>query len=115
MRLLALTTLAVLLFASAANAQYVGITGTAFDGAQGVFTYNRACHAAHPGSRMCTSEEVLETVNPPTLGSPGEIAWVRPVFKPSSTGSSSLWLADASGIGGRHSELTLCVLNIRLH
>ena len=53
------TTLALLfllLFATAADAQYVGVTEEAFDGGQGVITYNRACNAAHPGSRMCTSE-----------------------------------------------------------
>ena len=98
MRQLTLATFALLLFASAANAQYVGVTATTFDGQQGVFTYNLACHAAHPGSRMCTSEEVMETVNPPIVGSPGEVAWVRPVLKPVATGASSSISTDASGV-----------------
>lgn len=98
MHLFALTTFALLLFASAANAQYVGITGTAFDGAQGVFTYNLACHAAHPSSRMCTSKEVMETVNPPVVGNPGDTAWVRPTISPGSNVSVSL--VDVSGQEG---------------
>ncbi len=66
-----------LLFASVAHAQYVGVTVDVFGGDQGIFAYNRACHAAHPGSRMCTTEEVGISVNPPIVGSPGEFAWVK--------------------------------------
>ena len=80
MRQMVLFTTALLIAASVANAQYVGVTDTAFAGTSGIFTFNRACHVAHPGSRMCTSEEVMDTVNPPIVGSPGEVAWVRPVF-----------------------------------
>jgi hypothetical protein len=83
----------LLLFATAATAQYVGVTTETFDGGQGVITYNRACHAAHPGSRMCTSQEIMSTVNPPVAGSPGEVAWVRPVYQPTST----TYLIDVSG------------------
>jgi hypothetical protein len=91
----ALATASLLLLASAANAQYVGVTSETFDGAQGVFTYNRACHAAHPGSRMCTSEEVIKTLNPPVVGSPGDLAWVIPVFQPTGYTHS----VDRSGRG----------------
>ena len=75
--------------------QYVGATATAFDGGQGLFTYNLACNAAHAGSRMCTSEEVMNTINPPIVGSPGEAAWVRPLYQPG--GRVDLALVDASG------------------
>jgi hypothetical protein len=84
---------ALLFLTTAANAQYVGVTTEGFDGGQGVFTYNRACHAAHPGSRMCTSQEIMSTVNPPVVGNPDEKAWVRPVYQP--TGSISR--IDVSG------------------
>jgi hypothetical protein len=88
------------------NAQYVGVTAETFDGVPGVFTFNRACHAAHAGSRMCTSEEVMNTVNPPTVGSPGERAWVRPVFQPMDTGSTSSRTLDASGVWSSSGGLT---------
>jgi hypothetical protein len=86
---------AALLIPISASAQYVGVTSTTFDGGQGVFTYNIGCHAAHRGSRMCTSTEVMNTVNPPIVGSSGETAWVRPVHQPG--GSVDLYLLDASG------------------
>jgi len=87
--------LAILVFlATAASAQYVGVTTEAFDGGQGVFTYNRACNAAHVGSRMCTSEEIMETINPPLVGDPGELAWVRPTYQPTG-GTTPQW--DISG------------------
>ncbi len=88
----ALANAALLFLTTAANAQYVGVTSETFDGAQGVFTYNRACHAAHPGSRMCTSQEIMSTVNPPVVGNPGEMAWVHPVYQAVSTS-----LIDVSG------------------
>jgi hypothetical protein len=72
-----LAALALLLLATTANAQYVGVTPTSFDGAAGLFNINRACHAAHPGSRICTTQEIADTVNPPVVGSPGDLAWVR--------------------------------------
>ncbi len=62
MRLLSLTTSALLVFASAANAQYVGVTDTAFYSLQGVITYNRACHATHPGTRR-----ILQRARRPTF------------------------------------------------
>ncbi len=92
-----------LLFASAAHAQYVGVTVEVFDGAQGIFTYNRACHAAHPGSRMCTSEEMVNTVNPPVVGSAGELAWVKPAPQPYGNSFDAL---DASSIPMAMSEYT---------
>ncbi len=89
----------LLLLASAAHAQYVGVTTESFDGAQGIIIFNRACHADHPGSRMCTSKEFIETLNPPIAGSSGERAWVRPEFIPvaySGTISEAI-VADISG------------------
>jgi hypothetical protein len=105
-RLFALVIPALFLFATAADAQYVGVTAEAFDGAQGVFTYNLACHTAHSGSRMCTSEEVIETVNPPILGILGERAWVRPTFQPLATGSTTRWSVDASGLANTSGSFT---------
>jgi hypothetical protein len=75
--LVALAPLLLLLLATTANAQYVGVTAETFDGAAGLFTINRACHAAHSDSRICTPEEIFKTVNPPVAGSAGELAWVN--------------------------------------
>jgi hypothetical protein len=96
-----LAALALLLLATTANAQYVGVTSGTFDGAQGIIIFNHACHADHPGSRMCTSEEFIETLNSPIAGSSGERAWIRPEFKPVAYGgtSSRATVVDASGIG----------------
>jgi hypothetical protein len=89
-----LATVSLLFLTTTANAQYVGVTDGTFDGAQGIFTYNRACHEAHPGSRMCTSQEIMSTVNPPVVGNPDEMAWVRPVYQP--TGGT--YHVDVSGV-----------------
>jgi hypothetical protein len=58
--------------------RYVGATSAMFDGAQGVLTYNNACHGDFPGSRMCTSVEVMETT--PYIGGSFPSAYVRPVI-----------------------------------
>ena len=77
--------------------EFVGFSGTTHDGAEGALTFNGACHATFPGSRMCTSEEILETTPPPS-GISGDFAWVRSVLV-----SHQLlgWALDISGeIGG---------------
>jgi hypothetical protein len=96
-----LAPLLLLLLATAANAQYVGVTAETFDGAAGSFAINRACHAAHPGSRICTTEEIAGTVNPPVVGSPGELAWVKttdPAWPLSSYNCEDWTTIDGSGV-----------------
>jgi hypothetical protein len=75
--------------------QLVGFTSATFDGGQGVFTYTAACQAEFPGSRFCTSEEVLNTVSVP-LGLSGD-AWVRPVFVPFGMNAGGMIVLDTSG------------------
>lgn len=41
----------------------------------GMVGLGELCHAAHPGSRMCTSRELLETPNPPVTDGN---QWVHP-------------------------------------
>jgi hypothetical protein len=93
----AVLVLALLLSASA-NAQQldpwqlVGHTTTAHQGGEGVRTFTLACQADYgSAARMCTSEEVLNTIVWPTLT---EAAWVRPTIVSSSTDG----IVDASGI-----------------
>lgn len=74
--------------------ELVGFTTATFKGGDGVLEYTSACHAEFSNSRMCTSKEVLETVNVPTLS--GE-AWVRPVFVVLPRGTTNSVIADVSG------------------
>jgi hypothetical protein len=77
----------------------VGFTAATFNGGQGVFSYTGACGAEFPGSRMCSSIEVLETVAvPATLTG---LAWVRPSFVGISSGNGAI---DASGVQDQFSD-----------
>ena len=58
--------------------QLVGFTSAAMLGNTGVLGFTLACQAEFPDSRMCTTQEVVETVVVPSLSGPD--AWVRPVF-----------------------------------
>jgi hypothetical protein len=73
----------------------VGFTSTTHLGDTGVLGFTQACNAEFSDSRMCTSVEVMETVDVPG-GLSGD-AWVRPVLL--GAGSSSFGL-DASGLIG---------------
>lgn len=57
--------------------QLVGFTSAALTGDSGLFGLTLACQAEFPGSRICTSREILETVEVPT-GLSGD-AWVQPL------------------------------------
>lgn len=81
--------------------QLVGFTAATFSGGQGVLGFTLACQDEFPGSRMCTSLEVMETTELPLLPGTGD-AWVRPSFVP----SGSVEAADASGRSGTFRTLT---------
>ncbi len=81
--------------------ELVGFTGS-FDGYEGVLGFTLSCQAAFPGSRMCISTEVVETVVVP-LGLTGQ-AWVQPDFRVG-TGTGSA-VDAASGLTGLANELT---------
>ena len=94
--------------------ELVGVTSADLRGRSGLLNLTRACHSEFAGSRMCTSEEILNTVNPPATSRSG---WVRPVLVPRSTGSITefhstdsnpplLDLSDASGATGTVATLT---------
>jgi hypothetical protein len=75
----------------------VGFTSTTHLGDTGVLGFTQACQAEFSDSRMCTSVEVMETVDVPG-GLSGD-AWVRPV---NLTGRDSFGFGfDASGVSGR--------------
>jgi hypothetical protein len=56
----------------------VGFSTMTLQGGAGVFGLTQACQLDFPGSRMCTSTEVLNTVSIPPLT--GTRAWVRPTI-----------------------------------
>ena len=59
-----------------AERHFLGVTQNSFRFDQGIFAPARACHIDHPGSRPCTTAEIVGTVNPPVL--PAGTAWVLP-------------------------------------
>lgn len=91
MRLLVLfVSLVIALPAAAQQAcsdfELVGFTSTTYLGNAGVLGLTVGCQAEFPDSRMCTSVEVMQTVNVPA-GLSGD-AWVRPVMIGSGTEAS---------------------------
>ena len=86
------------------HAVLVGFTAAAMTGGEGVFGFTRACADEFADSRMCTSEEVMDSASLPSVltGS----AWVRPVFVP--PGPGGVTPLDVSGVDATSEELT-CV------
>jgi hypothetical protein len=81
---------------AAARYQLVGFTSLTFDGGQGIRTYTQACQSDFTlAARMCTSEEVLNTIHWPNVPAATR-GWVRPVYQ-SATASE---VVDASGRAG---------------
>lgn len=88
-----------------ARFQLVGFTTTAQRGDAGVLAFTLACQAELPGSRMCSSVEVMETVELPTLV--GVPAWVRPVLVPGAVQTAGPGVqTDASGVESRNQQLS---------
>jgi hypothetical protein len=72
----------------------VGVTSTSQQGGEGVRTFTLACQEDYgPAARMCTTEEVLNTIVWPPLEAD---AWVRPVIVSGDSSSNT----DVSGVGG---------------
>ena len=75
--------------------QLVGKSSQSFRGFEGVVRLNNACSATFPGSRMCTSVEVMETAS--FTGNLSGSSWVRPtIVGVDSRGT----VVDASGVAG---------------
>jgi len=58
--------------------EYVGISSGSTDGDAGLFAMHGLCAATFDKSRMCTSEEIVQTVNPPVLAT--GFAWAQPIL-----------------------------------
>jgi hypothetical protein len=89
----------------AAAVQFVGRTTQTFAGSAGVLAFAQACQADFgPGTRSCTSEELLNTVVLPALD--GGPSWIRPTFVPVGGGSVSVF-QDMSGVVSSSSSAQL--------
>jgi len=84
--------------------QLAGFTSEVLLGSSGALNFTRACGAEYPESRLCTSEEVMNSVDPPTLATAW--AWVRPSFSPLATGFADPIGVDASGVTGETVQLS---------
>ena len=80
---------------AAARYQLVGFTAATLSGQSGVLALTLACQLEFPGSRMCASREVIETVSIPDNLNLTGMAWVRPSFVPHT--SPGDLVVDASG------------------
>jgi hypothetical protein len=87
-----------LLEASASGYQLKGFSAQTVRGDGGVLTMSSACAASFPGSRMCTSREILDTTNVPVFTNNND-AWVRPTHVEVATGGNVTAVAlDESGV-----------------
>lgn len=73
---------------STSTKQLVGFTTATTAGDVGIKALTEMCSTDFPGSRMCTSQEIVETTSFPTLLS-GSSAYVRPVLMGTGTGSAN--------------------------
>ncbi len=55
--------------------EFVGFSTAKSNGAGGILKFTQVCQADFPNSRMCTSEEIIKTVNVPSANGEG---WVQP-------------------------------------
>ena len=84
--------------AAAGNMELVGFTTVTTLPNIGLFAMTELCQVDYLDSRMCTSEEIMKTVNIPVLPSDTK-AWVQPVI----TTRVSSEYTDISGITGTYS------------
>ena len=56
---------------------FVGVSTSTVDGSVGYFGMNNACEATFTGSRMCSSDDIVNSTNTTNVGS-GK-AWINPI------------------------------------
>jgi hypothetical protein len=83
--------------------EFVGFSTAKSSGAAGILKLHQLCQADFPNSRMCTSLEIIRTVNVPSATGSG---WVQPLFVGSGAYAYSVYTADASGIEDIPNEMT---------
>ncbi len=76
--------------------EFVGFSTAKSNGAAGILKFTQMCQADFPNSRICTSVNILTTVDVPSASGTG---WVQPVIVGSGNNSVGQPVAiDASGI-----------------
>lgn len=101
---------------SSGESQFVfaGTTTISTTGGLGTRTFSAFCNSEFPGSRVCTSQEILETRFTTSFDdapkSPG--AWLRPTFVAANVtagnGSLDIIATDMSGVSGHSSNGLTC-------
>jgi hypothetical protein len=86
---------------SAQDLQYVGNSTGTTKGGVGVAVLSDLCDTTFPGSRICTSEEVLLNIGPVAADSNTEVQWVLPNFV-----SGSFKIFDVTGTEGQPTTLS---------
>lgn len=91
--------------------QIVGFSTTTVTGHAGLKAITEACSSDFPGSRICTSEEIVKSTNFPSI-TPYAEAWVLPVLSGSGNPGSEVNTAPAldkySGIGFNDGRYLTC-------
>jgi hypothetical protein len=87
--------------------QWVGNTSIGYTCGDGFLLMTTQCRADFgPGTRMCKSEEIMDsdTLNP--NGIPMDGCWLRPSWRPHTNGDNIILALDESGVVGAPSSLT---------
>jgi hypothetical protein len=87
--------------------QFVGVTSTLLNGADGFVMMTTQCRADYgPGARMCKTAEVMDsdTLDPNAIPERG--CWVRPSWRPISTATEKARALDESGLSRDPAELS---------
>jgi len=79
--------------------KFIGVSEDIHDGDDGVMNMNSSCNKSYPGSRMCTSKEILDSYS--ISNSIKQYAWIKPVLVPVSMSSQfsgdHFFMSDISG------------------
>ncbi len=85
--------------------RFVGFTQAQITGDSGAIMLSRTCHAEFPGTRQCTTAEIVETISPPLL--PEATGWVRPdQHRPVGNIESMETITGLTSLGGAEADLT---------
>jgi len=86
--------------ARAADFDFVGYSSATTTGVVGIQQMHATCQADFPQSRMCSSQEILDSPSlPPAPGPPPyERAWIAPSIRGAVAGPDGARVVDASGL-----------------
>lgn len=97
---------------SGSSVPIAGFTAEKYKANEGLLTLTQACQTEFPGTRVCTSKEIIMAYSIPERPVPtgatqtaDKRAWVLPSPKQTQKGSATLWV-DATGINGTPENFT---------